>query len=90
VSDLISDAERAVSDALMFREPHAALDALGCAENELVIACLSLARTLVTSAKLVLAGNMVSRSGFVQGSGSRIDTLCAEVSLRRELKGGER
>jgi hypothetical protein len=80
--NLLNRAEGAVSDALKVC-PVTGNTQLEVAEAELMREALSLARTLVTSAKLVLSGGVVNRKGFVQGKGSEVDVLCAEVCVRR-------
>lgn len=82
--ELLTAAELAVSEALMNAKVHG-LDDERSVAHELVQQTLSLARTLVSSAKLVVLGGTVNRAGFVQGAGSRVDTLCAELVVRREL-----
>lgn len=82
--EVLSTAELAVSAALTIAPVHG-LDEDGAAEAELVRAALSLARTLVSAVKAMRAGGRVNKAGFVQGTGSQIDTLCAELATLRRI-----
>ena len=82
---LLTQAELAVSAALVAAPVHGTTEA-ATTEAELGREALSLARTLVSSVKIMAGGGTVNKAGFVQGKGSQVDTLCAELSTLRRLQ----
>ncbi len=81
---LVTRAEAACSEAI--RACPSDVDSeLELAKADLIREALSLARTLITESKRIARGGSVNKTGIVQGKGSQVDSLCAEVSIRRQL-----
>lgn len=82
---LLSEAEIMVGKALR-AVPSCGDDKVGTIATEVAREALALARSLVTETKTMLTGGVVNKLGFVQGRGSRVDVLCAELAIRLEQK----
>jgi len=79
-------AEEATSASLSMA-PVTGMNEIEVTRSELIREALSLARTLVTEAKRIYQGGTVSKAGLVQGKGSQIDILSAELYVRLQIAG---
>lgn len=82
----MSAAEKAVSYVLSHADVHGENET-ETTRAELIRESLSLARTLVTEAKMIYQKSTVNKAGLVQGKGSQIDTLAAELAVRLRMEG---